>query len=101
MRYVKFWPETAAVPDPWHYVCGAVWTTQDGPEDGGACVALRASNSDLAPHDRDRALRLAAQAPAMAYALRELLAEHDADGRQETGGTVAARQALELAGVVP
>jgi hypothetical protein len=49
----------------WHYVYGAVRTTPDGPEDGGQCVAVRASNSNLEPTEKDAALRLMAEAPAM------------------------------------
>jgi hypothetical protein len=47
----------------WHYVYGAVWTTPLGPEDGGQCVAVRASKSNLEPTEKDAALRLMAAAP--------------------------------------
>jgi hypothetical protein len=47
----------------WHYVYGAVWTTPLGPEDGGQCVAVRASKSNLEPTEKDAALRLMAEAP--------------------------------------
>jgi hypothetical protein len=54
----------------WHYVYGAVWTTPLGPEDGGQCVAARASKSNLEPTEKDAALRLMAAAPDMLAALQ-------------------------------
>jgi hypothetical protein len=59
----------------WHYVYGAVWTTPLGPEDGGQCVAVRASKSNLEPTEKDAALRLMAAAPDLLAALQELLAD--------------------------
>jgi hypothetical protein len=59
----------------WHYVYGAVWTTPHGPEDGGQCVAVRASKSNLEPTEKDAALRLMAAAPDLFAALQELLAD--------------------------
>lgn len=56
----------------WHYVYGAVWTTPGGPEDGGQCVAMRASKSDVEPTEKDAALRLMAEAPAMLALLRRI-----------------------------
>lgn len=47
---------------PWYYVTGAVWTTPQGPDDGGECVAMRASRSNILPTDRDDNLRLCASA---------------------------------------
>jgi hypothetical protein len=57
----------------WHYVYGAVWTTPLGPEDGGQCVAVRASKSNLEPTEKDAALRLMAAAPDLMAALQSLL----------------------------
>jgi hypothetical protein len=56
----------------WHYVYGAVWTTPLGPEDGGQCVAVRASKSNLEPTEKDAALRLMAAAPELLAALQAL-----------------------------
>lgn len=63
----------------WHYVYGAVWTTPDGPEDGGECVAMRASKSNLEPTEKDAALRLMAEAPAM-LGLLQRVADYWAGG---------------------
>jgi hypothetical protein len=57
----------------WHYVYGAVWTTPLGPEDGGQCVAVRASKSNLEPTEKDAALRLMAAAPDLLAALQNLI----------------------------
>jgi hypothetical protein len=57
----------------WHYVYGAVWTTPLGPEDGGQCVAMHASKSNLEPTEKDAALQLAAQAPDLRDALQNLV----------------------------
>jgi hypothetical protein len=57
----------------WHYVYGAVWTTPLGPEDGGQCVAVRASKSNLEPTEKDAALRLMAAAPDMLAALQSVV----------------------------
>jgi hypothetical protein len=54
----------------YHYVYGAVWTTPLGPEDGGQCVAVRASKSNLEPTEKDAALRMMAAAPDMLAALK-------------------------------
>ena len=53
-----------------HYVYGSVWTTPLGPEDGGQCVAVRASKSNLEPTEKDAALRLMAAAPDLLAALK-------------------------------
>lgn len=50
-------------PGEWYCVYGAVWTTPDGPEDGGQCVAMRASNSAINPCERDANMKLCAAAP--------------------------------------
>jgi len=55
---------------PWHYVTGAVWTTPQGPDDGGQCIATRASASRISPTEKDAALRLCAAAPEMFEALK-------------------------------
>jgi len=57
----------------WHYVYGAVWTTPLGPEDGGQCVAVRASKSNLEPTEKDAALRLMAEAPDLLIAAQQAL----------------------------
>jgi hypothetical protein len=57
----------------WHYVYGAVWTTPLGPEDGGQCVAVRASKSNLEPTEKDAALRLMAAAPDLLAALQSVV----------------------------
>ena len=57
----------------WHYVYGAVWTTPLGPEDGGQCVAVRASKSNLEPTEKDAALRLMAAAPDLLTALQSVV----------------------------
>jgi hypothetical protein len=61
----------------WHYVYGAVWTTPAGPEDGGQCVAVRASKSNLEPTEKDAALRLMAAAPDLLEALQKLIGAID------------------------
>jgi hypothetical protein len=58
----------------WYYVTGAVWTTPEGPDDGGECVAMRASNSNILPTERDKNLRLCSAAPQLLEALRDLTA---------------------------
>lgn len=60
-------------PGPWHYVYGAAWTTPDGPDDGGQCVAQRASASVILPVERDANMRLCAAAPDLLDALRATL----------------------------
>jgi hypothetical protein len=57
----------------WHYVYGAVWNTPLGPEDGGQCVAMRASKSNLEPIEKDAALRLMAAAPDLLAALQSVV----------------------------
>lgn len=61
-------------PVPWHYVSGAVWTTPNGPDDGGQCIAMRASASFIWPTVRDANLRLCSAAPDLFDALE--WAEH-------------------------
>lgn len=61
--------KTEHTPGPWYYVSGAAWTTPGGPDDGGQCVAMRASKADIAPWVKDRNLQLAAAAPALLEAL--------------------------------
>ncbi len=66
-------------PGPWHYLYGAVWTTPNGPEDGGHCIATRASASALEPTAKDRNMRLCAAAPELLEALErsiDLMVEH-------------------------
>jgi hypothetical protein len=60
-----------------HYVYGSVWTTPLGPEDGGQCVAVRASKSNLEPTEKDAALRLMAAAPDLLAALQKLIGAID------------------------
>lgn len=60
-------------PGPWFYVYGAVWTTPDGPEDGGQCIAQRAGEAKIKPYVRDANLRLASMAPALVDALQLVL----------------------------
>lgn len=67
-----------ATPAPWYYVTGAVWTTPQGPDDGGKCIAMRGSTKptepDLSPTAKDRNMRLCAKAPELRDALRALAA---------------------------
>lgn len=60
-------------PGPWFYVTGAAWTTPQGPDDGGYCIATRASAAPINPSEKDANLRLIAEAPAMVEALRALI----------------------------
>jgi hypothetical protein len=62
-------------PSPWYYVTGAVWTTPEGPDDGGECIAMRASAANIQPTTRDANLRLCSAAPEMLEALKGLF-EH-------------------------
>lgn len=59
-------------PGPWYYVYGAVWTTPGGPEDGGVCVATRASNAPIDPCEKDANMRLCAKAQQMREALEHI-----------------------------
>lgn len=56
-------------PGPWHYRYGAVWTTPDGPEDGGQCIAQRAGH-DIPPVTKDANLRLCSAAPDLLMQLK-------------------------------
>jgi hypothetical protein len=69
-------------PGPWYYCYGAVWTTPNGPEDGGRCVATRASNAPIEPTERDANMRLCSKAQAMREALEAIIGARDsiADG---------------------
>lgn len=60
-------------PGPWHYVYGGVWTTPEGPDDGGVCVAQRA-NANIEPTIKDRNMRLCAAAPDLLDALEAAIA---------------------------
>ena len=86
---------------PWHYVTGAVWTTPQGPDDGGQCIATRASASRISPTEKDAALRLCAAAPDLLETLRALLWSmtiHDGeDGTWGAEEARAARAAIERA----
>jgi len=70
---------TAPTSGPGYYVTGAVWTTPNGPDDGGACIAQRANTApsrDAAERihacEKDANLRLCAAAPDMLAALQRL-----------------------------
>lgn len=65
-------------PGPWFYVYGAVWTTPDGPEDGGVCVATRASAAPIEPTTKDANMALCALAPELLAALIGLVSMIDA-----------------------
>lgn len=88
-------------PGPWYYVTGAVWTTPGGPDDGGACIAMRASLNDrtraepILPTQKDRNLRLCAEAPAMYAMIRELIG--CADPQRDRAEIKAARELLRRA----
>ncbi len=60
-------------PGPWYYVTGAAWTTPQGPDDGGQCVATRASAATIDPSQKDANLRLCASAPDLLAALEQAL----------------------------
>ncbi len=60
-------------PGPWHYVYGAVWSTPNGPEDGGVCVATRASAAPIEPSVKYRNMRLCAAAPDLLDAIEEAI----------------------------
>lgn len=64
-------------PGPWYYVTGAVWTTPQGPDDGGKCIAMRGSTGptvpDLSPTAKDRNMRLCAKAPELRDKLEHAL----------------------------
>ena len=74
---------TKHTPGPWYYVTGAAWTTPSGPDDGGACVAMRASNAPISPCQRDANLRLIAAAPELLDALEELAHLEEWEERRE------------------
>lgn len=83
-------------PGPWHYCYGSVWTTPNGPEDGGQCIAQRASASTIDPSIKDRSLRLCAAAPDLLAAceaalLREDIADSEL-GHQLTLAVMKARE---------
>jgi hypothetical protein len=91
-------------PGPWHYVTGAVWTTPGGPDDGGVCIATRASLNDrtraepILPTQKDANMRLCAVAPDLLAALRGLVAaaapHFDADDYERDPAVIAARAAI-------
>lgn len=58
-------------PGPWYYTSGAVWTTPEGPDDGGQCIATRASKAELPPTEKDANMHLCSFAPCMETLLRE------------------------------
>lgn len=61
-------------PGPWHFVYGAVYTTPDGREDGGARIALADREEPrTSPAERDANARLTAAAPELLEALRDVL----------------------------
>jgi len=68
------------VPARWYYVSGAAWTTPQGPDDGGVCVATRASAAPIHGAEKDRNMRLAARAPEMYHAIQELVSAMDERG---------------------
>ena len=80
---------------PWYYVSGAVWNTPNGPDDNGACVALRDSGSIIPPWQRDLNLRAIAELPALIDAARNMLAAFDttcAAGKRGIGPAQAIKQ---------
>lgn len=72
-------------PGPWYYTSGAVWTTPQGPDDGGECIATRASKADIAPWEKDRNMRLAAAAPEMLEALKVLVDQAETNNQMVFG----------------
>lgn len=93
----------AHTPLPWHYVYGAVWTTPDGPEDGGACIATRHSDAPILPWVRDANLAYIVRAcnayPALEAAARLTLdiLENVNSVDFALGADKAARDALRAA----
>lgn len=67
-------------PGPWYLAYGAVWNTPNGPDDGGRCVAMRASAEGIEPTVKDQNMRLCAAAPDLLDALSEAI-----DTMQEHG----------------
>ena len=60
-------------PGPWHYYSGSVWTTPEGAEDGGVCIARRDFTFPIPGWERDGNLKLCAAAPDLAEALADLV----------------------------
>lgn len=83
--------EPKHTPGPWYYVTGAVWTTPNGPDDGGACIAQRTNYQIIQPCERDANMRLCSRAPSLLAenerlreALRGVVSAYDCvNGREQ------------------
>lgn len=68
-----------STPAPWFVVSGGVWTTPNGPDDGGKCVAIRASGeTKISPTEKDSNMHVIAAAPDALELCRALVAYYHA-----------------------